>query len=152
MNDLIVCNIFNYKNVPRSDYSVEEFIMPDLLDLSIAEASAILKNNGIEYEFTGGKGTVVYQVPAAGSIVNKNIVAFFVEYCYYNKCSYPLDNPIKVSIQIPLFMNRYILCLRRIRFNLSEQKKSFPGSFFVFKFKISNLSKMIIFILYFWYN
>ena len=70
-------NIFNYKNVPRSDYSVEEFIMPDLLDLSIAEASAILKNNGIEYEFTGDKGTVVYQVPAAGSIVNKNIVAFF---------------------------------------------------------------------------
>ena len=51
--------------------------MPDLLDLSIAEASAILKNNGIEYEFTGDKGTVVYQVPAAGSIVNKNIVAFF---------------------------------------------------------------------------
>lgn len=70
-------NIFNYKNVPRSDYSVEEFIMPDLLDLSIVEASAILKNNGIEYEFTGDKGTVVYQVPAAGSIVNKNIVAFF---------------------------------------------------------------------------
>ena len=57
----------------------EKVTMPDLIGLSISEADMKMREYGLYYEYYGEGEVgdkVVYQVPAAGSFVNKNSVAY----------------------------------------------------------------------------
>lgn len=77
-------NIFAYKNV-APNYTAEEMntigktvIMPNLMNLTVKEATDMMRNLGIEYEYTGEGDRVTYQMPSPGAICNYNTVAFFM--------------------------------------------------------------------------
>ncbi|MDE5618509.1 MAG: PASTA domain-containing protein, partial [Clostridia bacterium] len=53
------------------------FYMPDIMDMPLAEAAALLKKSGIDYEFAGEGGKVNYQLPAAGANVSTKTVVYF---------------------------------------------------------------------------
>lgn len=78
----IFSSIFAYKNmVPeytddeKPDYV--EVTMPDLTDMSIADAIVALKKAGLDYEFAGESGKVIYQFPVAGQKVRSNQIVYF---------------------------------------------------------------------------
>ena len=78
----IFSSIFAYKNmVPeytddeKPDYV--EVTMPDLTDMSIADAIVALKKAGLDYEFAGESGKVIYQFPVAGQKVQSNQIVYF---------------------------------------------------------------------------
>ncbi len=78
----IFSSIFAYKNIApeysddeKPDY--EEVTMPDLTDMSIADAVVALKKVGLDYEFAGDSGKVFYQFPVAGQKVRSNQVVYF---------------------------------------------------------------------------
>lgn len=78
----IFSSIFNYKNIApvysdKDEAGYEEIVMPDLMDMSIADAIVELKKLGIDYEFVGEKGKVFYQFPVAGQKVRSNQVVYF---------------------------------------------------------------------------
>ena len=53
--------------------------MPDLIGLSVSEADMKMREIGLYYEYYGegeSGDKVVYQVPAAGSVINKKSVAY----------------------------------------------------------------------------
>lgn len=61
------------------EQETEKVTMPDLIGLSISEADMKMREYGLYYEYYGEGAVgdkVVYQVPAAGSFVNKNSVAY----------------------------------------------------------------------------
>ena len=72
----IFSQIFEYRGwQPENTVALPEFEMPDLIGLSLTEASAILARKGLYYEYYGEVGNgnkVTYQLPAPGSYVNKN--------------------------------------------------------------------------------
>lgn len=70
----------DYKGWTRSGENAEEvIIMPDLIGLSVSEADMKMREIGLYYEYYGegeSGDKVVYQVPAAGSVINKKSVAY----------------------------------------------------------------------------
>ena len=75
-------SIFAYKNIKPTykegeEPAYNEIDMPDLLGMSIADASVALKKAGLDYEFAGEGGRVSYQFPVAGQKVRSNAVVFF---------------------------------------------------------------------------
>ena len=72
----IFSQIFEYRGwQPENTVALPKFEMPDLIGLSLTEASAILAQKGLYYEYYGEVGNgnkVTYQLPAPGSYVNKN--------------------------------------------------------------------------------
>lgn len=78
----IFSSIFAYKNIPP-EYSEDEtpdyttVTMPDLTDMSIADAIVALKRVGLDCEFVGDSGKVFYQFPVAGQTVRSNQVVYF---------------------------------------------------------------------------
>ncbi|MGN0771160.1 MAG: penicillin-binding protein [Christensenellales bacterium] len=77
----IFAGIFAYKGIaPVYDEQEEalnkEIVMPDLMDMPLANATATLKNLGLDFELSGECGKVVYQVPSAGAKVKLKTVAF----------------------------------------------------------------------------
>lgn len=75
-------SIFAYKNVKPTykdgeDLGYTEIDMPDIMGMSIADASVTLKKLGLDYEFAGEGGKVSYQFPVAGQKVRGNSVVFF---------------------------------------------------------------------------
>ncbi len=78
----IFSSIFNYKNIApvysdKDEQGYEEVIMPNIMDMSIADAIVELKKAGLDYEFVGEKGKVFYQFPVAGQNVRNNQVVYF---------------------------------------------------------------------------
>lgn len=74
----IFSGMYSYYGVaPHKGEDVQTFIMPDIMDISLSEAAAILKASGIDYEFAGEGGKVVYQLPAAGAKVSSKTVTYF---------------------------------------------------------------------------
>jgi len=72
----VFANIISYKNI-APEYTEEEleqlkntFEMPDLNGMSLSKASATLRRYGMQFEVVGEGGTVIDQVPAAGSYCN----------------------------------------------------------------------------------
>lgn len=78
----IFSSIFAYKNM-APEYSDDEkpdyieVTMPDLTDMSIADAIVALKKAGLDYEFAGESGKVIYQFPVAGQKVRSNQIVYF---------------------------------------------------------------------------
>jgi len=78
----IFSNIYAYKNI-RPTYGDDEGAgytevpMPDILGMSIADASVALKKAGLDYEFAGEGGKVTYQFPVAGQKVRTTSVVYF---------------------------------------------------------------------------
>ncbi len=72
-------SIFAYKQVPRKTGGElpKQVVMPDLLDMELSQASATLKSMGLDFELTGERGKVVYQVPAGGAKINTDTIVFF---------------------------------------------------------------------------
>lgn len=72
-------SIFAYKQIPRTptEQMPNKIIMPDLMDMSLAQASATLKSMGLDFELTGDSGKVVYQVPAGGAQITSDTIVFF---------------------------------------------------------------------------
>lgn len=75
-------SLFAYRGIePQYEGDLAEsnktVVMPDLLGMSVAEATAALRSIGLQYEFTGDSGTVQYQLPAPGSTVKYKSVVFF---------------------------------------------------------------------------
>lgn len=73
----IFSRTFAYRGLtPAEDVVKEpEFEMPDLIGMSITEASVVLAEKGLYYEYYGEAGNgnkVTYQLPAPGSYVDKN--------------------------------------------------------------------------------
>lgn len=52
------------------------FEMPDITGMSYADACSTLRVLGISYEIEGEGGTVSYQLPVTGSLINKYTTAF----------------------------------------------------------------------------
>lgn len=78
----IFSSIFNYKNIApvysdEDKLGYSEVTMPDLKDMSIADAIVALKKVGLDYEFVGESGKVFYQFPVAGQKVRSNQVVYF---------------------------------------------------------------------------
>lgn len=76
-------NIFAYKNIPPH-YTEEELeemgksiVMPDLRGMSIVDAVKALKAIGLDYEYDGEDGKVIYQIPAPNAVINSKNMAFF---------------------------------------------------------------------------
>lgn len=77
----IFSTIISYKNI-APHYTAEEianmkktFMMPDLSGMTISKAVSTLAKYGMQYETVGESGTVVDQIPAAGSYCNNNSIA-----------------------------------------------------------------------------
>ena len=64
-----------YTDDEKPDYV--EVTMPDLTDMSIADAIVALKKAGLDYEFAGESGKVIYQFPVAGQKVRSNQIVYF---------------------------------------------------------------------------
>ena len=66
-------NLFNLFNIQKDDPSVvlEEVVMPQIVGLSLANATSELKKVGLEYEIAGEGGFVLKQLPPAGTVVYK---------------------------------------------------------------------------------
>ena len=80
----IFSNLFEYVGLKPMDYvEPEKLIMPDLMGLSLTEATGIIAQNGLYYEYYGEVGngnTVTYQIPAPGSeITHQNVVYIAME-------------------------------------------------------------------------
>lgn len=78
----IFSSIFAYKNMVPEYTDDEkpnyvEVTMPDLTDMSIADAIVALKKAGLDYEFAGESGKVIYQFPVAGQKVRSNQIVYF---------------------------------------------------------------------------
>ncbi|MDE6550170.1 MAG: PASTA domain-containing protein [Clostridia bacterium] len=74
----IFSGMYSYYGVaPHKGEDVQTFVMPDITDKTLSEAAAILKSNGIDYEFAGEGSKVVYQLPAAGAQVSTKTVTYF---------------------------------------------------------------------------
>ena len=76
---IIFKNLFNYKGIkPINIKEKEKIIMPDLLGLTISEATTVLNEKGLYFEYYEGTETgnkVSYQLPVAGSeITSDNVV------------------------------------------------------------------------------
>ena len=76
---IIFKNLFNYKGIkPINIEEKEKIIMPDLLGLTISEATTVLNEKGLYFEYYEGTETgnkVSYQLPVAGSeITSDNVV------------------------------------------------------------------------------
>lgn len=76
-------NIFAYKNI-EPNYTNEELAeqgktltMPDLRGMGIVEAVNELKRLGLNYEYSGEGGKVIYQFPAPMAEINSKTVTFF---------------------------------------------------------------------------
>lgn len=74
----IYSSIIAYKGIKATQTTeeVQNFVMPDLTTMSITEAFATLKKLGMNYEYDGTNGNIIYQIPAAGSIVSNRNIAF----------------------------------------------------------------------------
>ncbi|MEG1646706.1 MAG: PASTA domain-containing protein [Clostridia bacterium] len=71
-------NIFAYKNIlPKLTQNQEQVAMPDLMDKSYLEAKELLKQVGLNFEFSGENGKIMYQVPAPNTQIDKNTIVFF---------------------------------------------------------------------------
>ena len=76
----IFANIFDHFNIPKNeklmadDYN-EYFEMPDLTGMTYHQAVKVLKGLEVNFE-SDGDGTVVKQIPEAGSKINKYIVGY----------------------------------------------------------------------------
>ena len=76
----IFSNIFQKFNVEKDQSVMDEsyyeyFEMPDLVGKSYAEASVLLRKCGLVFE-CDGTGVVERQLPVAGSMINKYVVAY----------------------------------------------------------------------------
>jgi len=72
--------IFIYKKIEPQNLAddqktlAEKVEMPDVLDLTYAQAAAMLVSRGLQYEVAGSSGLVINQIPAAGTMVYKKYV------------------------------------------------------------------------------
>ncbi len=74
-----VKNIFEgiiaYKGIPSSKVEeVETVTMPNVIGLSIVDATERLKSAGLQYELSGEEGVVDYQFPNEGEVIKRNSV------------------------------------------------------------------------------
>ena len=73
----IFSSLFSYYGIPaQGEAAQEKVIMPDITDMTLAEAAATLKKAGIDYAYSG-EGRVSYQIPLAGVEINKDTLAYF---------------------------------------------------------------------------
>lgn len=73
----IFSSLFSYYGIPaQGEAAQEKVIMPDITDMTLAEAAATLKKAGIDYAYSG-EGRVSYQIPLAGAEINKDTLAYF---------------------------------------------------------------------------
>lgn len=69
--------LFSQYDVPASGETAKaEVVMPDITDLSLSDAAALLKKSGLDYEYAG-MGKVVYQLPAAGAKIEEGALVYF---------------------------------------------------------------------------
>lgn len=69
--------LFSQYDVPASGETAKaEVVMPDITDLSLSDAAALLKKSGLDYEYAG-TGKVVYQLPAAGAKIEEGALVYF---------------------------------------------------------------------------
>lgn len=72
--------IFNYMNIAPANLAQDteklrpKVVMPSLIGLSYTQAGEALIKAGLQYEVAGESGTVINQVPAAGTLVAENDV------------------------------------------------------------------------------
>ena len=70
--------LFSYYKTPAQGVeSAPEVVMPDVTDMGLADAAAALKRAGLDYEYSGEGGKVVYQLPAAGAKISTDTVVYF---------------------------------------------------------------------------
>lgn len=70
--------LFSYYKTPAQGVeSAPEVVMPDVTDMGLADAAAALKRAGLDYEYSGEGGKVVYQLPAAGAKISADTVVYF---------------------------------------------------------------------------
>ena len=73
----IFSSLFSYYGVPaQGDAAQEQTIMPDIMNMSLSDAAATLKKLGLDYAYSG-EGKVCYQIPLAGTAVNKDARVYF---------------------------------------------------------------------------
>lgn len=75
-------NIYAYKNIAPNYTEAEKkilgrtFTMPNLIGMSITEATLLMRKLGIPYEYDGEGGIVNYQLPSPNAECNYNTVVF----------------------------------------------------------------------------
>ncbi len=73
----IFSSLFSYYGTPaQGDAAQEKIVMPDITDMTLSDAAATLRKQGIDYTYAG-EGRVCYQIPLAGEEINRDSVVYF---------------------------------------------------------------------------